>query len=729
MAHMFRSVDALAVSRTALIIASLLTLAPPVVTAQGGATQSGSSQQDQQDPEIRFRVPTITVTAQKEPEDQQKVPISVTGVPAETLESAGIRIVSEAAILAPNTYFTEWSARKLSNARFRGISSSPNNPGITTYFDGVPQLNANTSSIELLDIDQIEFVRGPQSALFGRNTLGGLVNITSARPSVSRWNGSLSVPFGDHGIWGVRGGIAGPVINNTLSVGFSVAEMDRDGFTVNSVTGNEIDYRSAFSSKAQLLWVPNAAWEGRVIFTSERARDGDYALNDVAVLREDPFTAARDFEGTADRDVLGTTVLLRRAAGPITFTSTTGFLDWKTQDVTDLDYTPAPLIRRDNTEDAFQFTQEIRFASADSAAVSLSDRARLRWQSGVFLFTNDYGQDAINQFSPFVFGGLPFPVDEHSPLSELNDFGLGLFGQGTITVNDRFDLAAGARFDYEDKSARLETFTEPPLTARLVEDEESFSNVSPQISAAYRLQPDKTVYGTLGRGYKAGGFNAASPAGAESYGEEFTWNFEGGVKTLWADGRVSANAAVFHIDWDDLQLNLPNPTVPAQFYIANVGRASSNGIEVEIGARAAPGVDLFTAIGYTHARFGEGSSSSGVDVEGNKIPNTPDYTVSAGAQYSRPVGPATLLARADAVFYGAFQYNDQNSLGQDAYSLVNIRVAATGRFLTGEVLIRNAFNTEYIPLAFPYGSFAPRSGFMGEMGAPRTVTVAAGVRF
>ena len=168
--------------------------------------------------------------------------------------------------------------------------------------------------------------------------------------------------------------------------------------------------------------------------------------------------------------------------------------------------------------------------------------------------------------------------------------------------------------------------------------------------------------------------------------------------------------------------------MPAQFYISNVGGAVSKGVELELGARAAPGVDLFTAVGYTHARFAEGSISSGVNVEGNKIPNTPDYTASAGVQYSRAFGPATIVGRADAVFYGAFQYNDQNSLGQDAYSLVNLRLAVTGRFLMGELLIRNAFDTRYIPLAFPYPSFAP-SGFMGEMGAPRTVSVSAGVRF
>src|SRR6185503_8481476 len=176
------------------LVASCLALAaimPPASsiaqTPTAAPTQSSNAPQD--DP-LRFEMPTVTVTAQKEPEDKQKLPLSVTAVPLATIENAGIHIVSDAAIFAPNTYFTEWTARKLSNARFRGISSSPNNPGITTYIDGVPQFNANSSSIELLDVDQIEFVRGPQSALFGRNTLGGLVNITSIRPSLTKWTAS-----------------------------------------------------------------------------------------------------------------------------------------------------------------------------------------------------------------------------------------------------------------------------------------------------------------------------------------------------------------------------------------------------------------------------------------------------------------------------------------------------------------------------------------------------------
>jgi pesticin/yersiniabactin receptor len=203
-------------------------------------------------------------------------------------------------------------------------------------------------------------------------------------------------------------------------------------------------------------------------------------------------------------------------------------------------------------------------------------------------------------YAPFLFA--PFAVSQHTPRSSLDDFGVDVFGQGTITLGERLDLIAGARVDHEDKSATLESFFDQPIApSSLIDADKSFSNVSPQVSLAYRVQPDARVYATVGRGYKAGGFNSASPAGSEAYGEEQTWHVEGGAKALWANGRISTNAAVFYIDWNDLQLNVPNPAVPAQFDIANVGGAVSRGVELEVNARAAPGVNLFTAVGFTRA--------------------------------------------------------------------------------------------------------------------------------
>jgi iron complex outermembrane recepter protein len=698
--------------------ALLLGAAMPTAAAQTAAPA--------QDDPLRVSLPPVTVAAQKEPEDARKLPLSVTAVTKELIDSAGVRIVSDAAIFAPNTFFTEFSARKLSNARFRGIGSSPNNPAITTFIDGVPQLNANSSSLDLLDVQQIEFVRGPQSALFGRNSIGGVINVNSARPGFTKWTGSASVPFGNFSTFELRGNASGTIVADTLSASGAFSYATRDGFTINDITGDDLDSRDSITGKGQVLWVPAAGWEARVIVSAERAEDGDYALNDLETLRQNPHRSSRDFEGYTDRTIFGTTILTAKKGSQINFSTTTGFVRWTTEDATDLDYSALPLITRLNAEDDFQFTQEVRVASAE--ARPLTDTMRLRWQSGAFLFTQNYHQDSANAFGPSILSTeIPFPVTQYSPVAELDDFGFGVFGQGTVTWKENLDLVAGLRLDYESKEADLKTFYDPAIAPpTVITPEDSFTNVSPQFAAAYRLKPDRTVYATVGRGYKAGGFNPTSPTGSEAYGEELTWNFEGGYKSLWANGRVAFNAAVFVITWDDLQLNLP--TAQGSFYIANAGNASSKGFEVEATARPLPGVDVIGGFGFTHARFGDESSAAGADVSGNEIPNTPELTFNLGAGYTRDLSAGTAYGRADLVVYGAFKYDEANTQGQDAYALVNLRGGFRRGLFTVEGWVKNLFDTDYIPVGFAYGPLAP-SGFIGESGAPRTFGLSAGVRF
>ena len=703
------------------VLLTVASLAVPALVSAQAVNQSSP-----------FQLPTVTVTAQKEPADLQTLPVSVTAVSGEALTNGSVSTVRDVAIFSPNTHFSDFTARKLSNPRFRGIGSSPANPSITTYLDGVPQLNSNTSSVDLIDVEQLEFVRGPQSSLFGRNTLAGVINVASARPSLTGWTGGFSVPLANFGSRDVRGAFSGPVVAGQLGVSGAIRYGQRDGYTRNRITGNDVDSREAVTGKGQLLWTPSSIWETRFIVSGERARDGDYALSDLGGLRTNAFEIARDFEGSTDRDILATTVLVRRAGSRLNLTSTTGIVRWKTQDVTDLDYTPAPLVRRDNAEESAQFTQEVRIASAANAPIRLSDRVPLKWQAGVFAFVQSYEQDAVNTYSPFVLSPqLPLTVSQHSPQATLDDGGVGVFGQATVTLADRVDVTGGARMDYESKSASLRTFYSPAIAPeRLVTPEESFSNVSPQMSVAVRLNPDRLVYASMARGFKAGGFNAASPVGSEAYGEEQTWNLEGGVKTTWMGGRVTANAAVFRIDWDDLQLNLPDPVVPAQFFIANVGGAVSQGVEVELRARVQPGVDVFSAVGYTSARFSEGSVSSGVNVADNDVPNTPDYTAMFGSQLSRSLGTDfTLFGGADVTFVGAFKYDDLNMAEQGAYSLASLRAGVRGRRLVVEAWMRNAFDTHYVPVAFAFDPRLAPSGFLGESGAPRTFGITAGVTF
>ena len=355
----------------------------------------------------------------------------------------------------------------------------------------------------------------------------------------------------------------------------------------------------------------------------------------------------------------------------------------------------------------------------------------LKWQGGLFAFTQSYEQDAVNNFSPFVLSPfLGFPVSQHSPQSTLDDRGVGVYGQATFTVSNRLDLVAGARGDREHKEANLNTFFTPAIAPSVVlAPGKDFSDVSPQFAVAYRVMPNASVYGTVARGFKAGGFNAASPAGAEAYDQEHSWNYEAGVKTSALADRLTASIAAFSIDWSDLQVNAPNLQVPGQFFIGNTAGARSSGAELEIHARPERGLELFGGAGFTHARFSSGSVSSGVDVSGRTLANAPSYTADFGVQYSRPLqGGLALTARAEAICYGDYEYDDANTAGQDAYTLTNLRAGLRGKHGFAEVWVRNAFDTRYIPTAFPYPGLAP-SGFVGESGAPRTFGLRAGVTF
>ena len=713
--------------RNLLIVATLVALAGP----DWALAQAPAADQAWQQPVVTITVPTVTVTAQKEPVESQRLPLSVTVLTREGLIQAGVLSISDAAPYSPNTYFSEFTARKLTNARFRGIGSSPANPAITTYLDGVPQLHENSSSVALLGVDQVELVRGPQSALFGRNTLGGVVNVTSVLPSLSAWTGAATVPLASHGARDVQGTLSGPLVNGRLGMAVALGYGQRDGYTENLVTGNTLDDRSAFAGKGQLLWVPNDEWLARVIVSGERARDGDYALSDLDGLRAAPFTTRRDFEGHTHRDIVNTTIAARREGERVALSTTTGFVRWTTEDLTDLDYTPLSLITRNNAEESFQFTQEVRLASAAEAPARLGRGSTLRWQVGVLAFTQNYEQDAVNNFSPFVLSQMVgFPTAQHAPRSSLDDLGVGIFGQGTVGFGDVFELTLGGRVDHERREATLSTFFEPGIfPMRRVSAERSFTNVSPQIAASVWLQPDTQAYVVVARGFKAGGFNAAAPAGSEAYDEEQTLNVEAGVKTRLANERVALSVAVFRIDWDDLQLNLPDPLVPAQFFIANVGDAVSTGVEVEALARVREGVDVFTALGYNQATFDDGSISSGVPVGGNRIPNAPRYMVTVGTQLSETLRPGvTIYGRAEATFYGDYEYDDLNREGQDAYSLANFRIGIRGPRLFTEAWVRNAFDTRYVPVAFAYDAFAP-SGFIGESGPPLTFGLRTGVTF
>ena len=596
-----------------------------------------------------------------------------------------------------------------------------------------------------MDIHQIEFIRGPQGALYGRNTLGGVININSNAPCFAAWTGGVEGEYGSYDFRDVRFTLSGPVIPDQVAVSFAGGYDARNGYTKNTVTGNDLDGREDSFGKFQVQLKATENYNARLIFFTEHDHDGDYALGDLNAVRANPRRVSHDFEGYTHRDIYAPTLLQTLLTDTMEISSITGGVWWRTTDATDLDYTALPLATRYNQEKEYQLTQELRFASLKDQPLALCDDLKLAWQGGIFAFYQNYQQDAandINSFYPLMtpYGPFLLPIQVHDQTdATLKNWGTGIYGQTKLTAWDQLDFILGLRYDYENGKADLNPLTTttsnamPGLSMASGSPSDlsnNFSSVSPQFGLAWHVNSDKMLYANVTRGFKAGGFNSIAPVGDESYGQETSWCYEVGAKTEWFGGKLRANAALYYIDWNNMQLNEPLLTVPGRYFIGNVGAANSKGAELELHYLPAKGCDFFGSVGYTDARFGSDSVSEGIDVSNNRLPYAPRYTANVGTQLAWEAGRNwTLYTRAQVTFYGDFEYDASNLASQGSYSLAEVRVGVRkGNWFT-ELWVENALNTHYVPLAFEYSrSYAP-SGFIGESGAPMTVGVRAGVSF
>jgi iron complex outermembrane receptor protein len=726
------------IAKLLLALTCLAVLPTSTYAQDSGNDKSNPSTATEDNKYIVLEPTTITVTARKEPEPALSIPLSVTAVTDATMINANIQTVKQAGAYAPNAFINEFTSRAISNPFFRGIGGSPTNPGVSTFIDGVPQLHGASSNIEMVDVGQIEFVRGPEGALYGRNTAGGLISITSRSPS-EIWATQTQAAFGNYSFRDVRGLISSPLLKDRFSFNLAGGYSGRDGYTKNDLTNQDLDKRAAGFGKGQLFFKLNDRLKLRWILSGERDRDGDYALGDLGYIRANPNHVSRDFQGYTHRSVGSTTFIVDYRGSALDVSSTTGGVWWKNHSLTDLDYQTATLQNgglyaiRDNVDRQHQFTQEVRLSSSKDKPLSLASALDLSWQTGLFVFKQNYQQDAANDISS-IYGFFPRMLS--TSFTNLDDWGLGIYGQAKFTAWKKLDVTGGLRFDHEDKSAGLGSSR--PTSSSL---SGKFSQASPQFSILYRFTSKQMAYGSVSRGYRAGGFNPApagapAPAGTESYGAEHTWNYELGHKASWLGNRLESTVALFWIDWKNLQLNQQIPYSGGQYYIGNAGAANSKGIEVETKYKPFVWWELFGMAGYTHARFLSGSNAFNANlgvnqpVAGNDLPYAPTYTANMGTQVSRALGRyARLSLRVQVSMFGDFQYDASNAMGQPNYSLTTIRGSVRSSHWFAEGWADNAFNAHYVPIAIPYAQLGAPSGYVGESGAPVTYGVRAGITF
>ncbi|MCP3914986.1 MAG: TonB-dependent receptor [bacterium] len=695
--------------RNSVLVAAALAASSPLALAQEGESppSGGLFFSDDQG---RDEGDTIVI-ARKREEVLEDVPQSITVVDADTIEAAGLRTVRDASVLVPNLNVTEFSSRRLSFPYLRGIGSGLGEPAVVTYVDGVPQLTTGSSNLPLVDLDRIEFLRGPQGTLYGRNAVGGLIHLISREPQATpRWDASAS--FGEFDFQEYSLSYSGPVGSDDILLNFSARQTLREGFTDNDFTGNDVDDRDSFYGRAQLYLTPTDDSSLRIGLYGETADDGGFVLNDIEALKDDPHTINQDFEGVAERDVFSPSVVYELYGDGVDFTSITSFTDWDVKETSDFDFSPFDLVVRTTEEDQEYFYQELRFSSSKDDGAP-AGTTQVNWVAGLSGFVSDSSRSSANDLR---VGSVPPGFEGIATDSgDFDDEAIAAFGEVTVEFAENWEVSIGGRFDHESKEADLDQLFEGAVTTTSTEEgDEDYDEFVPRLSVAYDANENTRFYGLAAKGFKAGGFNAFDPADADvEYGTEESWTYEAGVKVSSPDGRLRMSASLFYIDWEDMQISLFDPA--AGGFIDNAGESNSKGIEVEVAAKVTEGFDVLAGIGVTESEFDDFEDSSGNDFAGNELPFAAAYTWNLGAQYSHTVGEdSRWFVRADFVNYGDFHYDPSNA-EEESYDLVNVRAGMTKGDWGLDLFLRNAFDEEYIPIAVPLGGGL----YVGENGAPR----------
>ena len=687
----------------------------------------------------------VMVTAEKwgaRPVDE--LPRSISSISERLLRDAGAQSIEDAARFVPNTLVTGFSARRLSFPYVRGVGSGQGDPAVATFVDDVPQMSVSNTNLSFVGLDRVEVLRGPSGALWGRNTIGGAINLITKKPDF-RHTADMSATLGNFSSQLLQVRASGPVstpgASDTLAASFSASYDRRDGYTENDFTGNDIDYRDSTFARTQLLWTPDDRNTVRIIFHGEHTRDGGFVLSNIGTsispltgqpvpgLRENPYRINQDFEGETNRDTLAGSLIWNHESDGYDITSITSMQSWEIDEAADFDFSALDLVRRFTEEEETYVYQELRAGS--NGDYDPSDRAStdMRWLVGLSGFYSDEERSAANDFrQPIPAAGVVAGTD--SSAGEFRSWSMSLFGQVSKLLGNGVEVSGALRYDYEDKKADISrTFTDPSGTSALLgstNDCRTFSRLLPRASVAFRPNDEVTHYLTIARGFKAGGFNLTAPSGRQSFGTENSWTYEAGVKSRWLDDRLQVNAALFWIDWEDMQLSQFDPA--AGGYVSNAGESTSRGLELEVVHEVNDELQLFGTAGYLDTEFDRFTDQYGQNAAGKSLPFAPDWTVGLGAQYDYELpGDYAAFARLDYFHVGQFYY-DAGNLGGEQYDLTNLRVGLNYQNWRADLFVQNAFDEEYVAIAFQANPGDPTQ-FVGQNGAPRTFGLSVRVTF
>jgi iron complex outermembrane receptor protein len=684
---------------TGLALASVM-LAGQALAESGGKEASDS---------VAYVIEEVIVTARKREESLQNVPVSVSVFSAHDLEKKSIVDFQDLGNATPNFEFmnhgTQGNTRGVVTIRGIGQTSGEINadPGVGVYIDGI-YLGRNVAlNFGLLDIASIEVLRGPQGTLYGKNTIGGAVSITTAKPTYEAWS-RINLTAGDYSRKDGNASLNFPLIEDTLAIKLAASTQNRDGYgtRIDYFTGKktaDIGNEDRLSGRAQVLFTPTSRLEFIASLDGTKIRETDamrkvlsivplgpvVLLNrfidppyDARFLTDDELTSYATGSAQSQADIWSASLTAQWRSDNLTIKSMTAYRNLESLHGVDPDGSPWVLIDAISKVSQDQFTQELQVNGVSSSG-------RLNWTVGAFYMDETVEEertvivfDELYQILGLDLSTLDNPkVDAKS---------YAAFAQASMDLTDRIGLTAGARYSHEKKEAWRSTYRFRSGVYSFPPDyhEATWDAFTPHLGVEFKWMDDAMLYLSASRGFKSGGFNAR-PKSAEDvnpYDPEYVWTYEFGLKSEFFNNRARLNAAVYYSDYKDIQFQITRASETGQpiSFFDNAGKAEVKGFELEFQFLPVQALELSGGVGYIDAKYTEVDEGAEISTESH-FSKVPKWTTNVSAEYTfREMDAGSFAARVDYA-YKSTVYHDvaaeagaSDLLAQVPFSLINARL-------------------------------------------------------
>lgn len=695
----------------------------------------------------------VIVTAEKRAENVHDIPSAISAFSGETLAKAGVEDVRELQYKVPSLQLGASGNQVLISMRGIGVEvfEIGSEAGVVVSQDGVPFLRNVLMDADLLDVDRVEVLRGPQGTIAGRNATGGAINIHSKLPTED-FEAGIKATLGNYNRFATEGYLSGPILGGGILGRLAFGADHADGWLVNTFLEEDLEDRKKVHARASFAADLGESTRAllRVDWIRDRSiRQGDFSFGRIRPdtpsvgefyggpdIDEDHLTVEADTPSISDKDQLGVTFNLVWTLSPsATVTATTGYVAMDLRRSYDCDGTRFQACALPHLDvETWQVSQEVTLAA------DLTERMDL-------ILGGLYIRELAKDYAVLGAGANGIPVGSLDLLAKQRLRSYAAYAQLRYRLSDDLRLSLGARYTDDWKRYSHDGNAFGPSSVR---GEDSWSALTPRIALDYTPTEDLTLFASASRGFKAGGFNTFS-APVNPFRPETVWSYELGAKVRLFDNRIRAAGSVFYMDYTDLQQNVFGLAGSPFPKIQNAGQAEIKGAELEVEALIAQRLRLnlsgtWLDAEYTELRtadnifpeLGERDPSTGLnvrDLSGNRLPRSPRWQFSASGEYTLPLSDRrSAVLRADYswrshVFFSMYNHE---AVAQDAYGLLNLYAAVEDNDETWRLsaFVHNALDERYRNLVIPTGiGLAPVPLMTGTLGPPRMYGVSLEYRF